>query len=60
MSILEGFKTFNFNEGVPYISVTKHGITFSKGVVMKLNYPKYVVLLINKNSKQVLVYRYKN
>ena len=49
MSLLENFKTFNFNEGVPYVSVTSNGITFNKDVVMKLDYPKYVVLLIDEN-----------
>lgn len=51
--MLKGFKIFNFNEGVPYISITRNGIRFSKGVVIKLNYPQYVTFLINKNSQQV-------
>ncbi len=53
MSMLEKFKTFNFNEGIPYISITKNGIRFSKGVVMKLKYPQYVIFLINENSQQI-------
>lgn len=53
MSILKEFKIFNFNEGVPYISITRNGIRFSKGVVIKLNYPQYVTFLINKNSQQI-------
>ncbi len=53
MSILDGFKTFNFKEGVPYVSVTNNGITFNKAVVMKLNYPNYVVLLIDDNSRRI-------
>ena len=55
MSILEGFTTFNFNQGVPYVSITKHGVTFNKGVVMKMDCPKHVVLLINPNSKQIAI-----
>lgn len=51
--MLEGFKKFNFNEGVPYVSVTSNGVTFSKSVVMKLNYPKYVVFLIDESSKRI-------
>ena len=51
--MLEGFTVFNFNEGVPYVSVTKNGITFNKGVVMKLHYPAHVLLLVNANSKQI-------
>lgn len=48
-----GFKEFDFEEGMPYVSVTKNGITFNKGVVMKLGRPKRVVLLINSESKQI-------
>ena len=50
--MLEGFTVFNFNEGVPYASVTKNGITFNKGTVMKLRYPEHVVFLINAEKKQ--------
>lgn len=53
MSFLEGFQTFNFDEGVPYVSVTKNGVTFNKAVIMKLGYPKHVVLLINSNGKKI-------
>lgn len=48
-----GFKEFDFEEGMPYVSVTKNGITFNKGVVMKLGRPTRVVLLINSESKQI-------
>jgi len=53
MFLLEGFTAFNFNEGVPYVSVTNNGVTFNKAVVMKLGYPAHVVLLINDNTKQI-------
>ena len=46
MTMLEGFKPFNFSEGVPYVSITNNGMTFNKSVVMKLDYPEQVVLLI--------------
>ena len=36
MSMFENFTTFNFNEGVPYVTVTKNGVAFNKGVIMKL------------------------
>lgn len=49
------FSTFDFEEGVPYVSVTKNGITFNKGVVMKLGRPSRVVLLINSDSKQIAI-----
>lgn len=55
MSLLDGFKPFNFNEGVPYVSITNNGMTFNKSVVMKLDYPAHVVLLIDEESKQVAV-----
>lgn len=53
MSALDGFRIFNFNEGVPYVSVTSNGITFNKAVVMKMNYPKHVVLLIDDDSRRI-------
>lgn len=55
MSLLDGFTSFNFNEGAPYVSVTKNGITFNKGTVMKLQYPEYVVLYINSDTKQIAI-----
>ena len=42
MSLLENFKPFNFNEGVPYVSITINGMTFNKSVIMKLEYPESV------------------
>ena len=55
MSMLENFKPFNFNEGVPYVSITNNGITFNKSVVIKLDYPEFVVLLIDENSKRNVI-----
>ena len=55
MSLFEGFDVFNFEEGVPYVSITKNGVTFNKSVIMKLGYPEYVVLLINPNTKVIAV-----
>lgn len=53
MSLLSGFTAFNFNEGVPYVSITNNGVTFNKAVVMKLGYPTHVLLLINDSTKQI-------
>lgn len=50
-----GFSQFDFDEGLPYVSITKNGITFNKGVVMKLGRPSRVVLLINPDSKQIAI-----
>ena len=55
MSMLSGFKPFNFNEGVPYVSVTTNGVTFNRSVVMKLDYPEHVVLLIDEEGKRIAV-----
>lgn len=52
---LTGFKVFDFSEGVPYFSVTKNGLTFSKAVTLKLGCPSYVRLLINSETKQVVL-----
>ena len=53
MGLLDGFKAFNFNEGVPYVSVTTNGMTFNKAVIMKLDYPAHVLLLINDKEKKI-------
>ncbi len=55
MSVLEGFKRFNFQEGVPYVSVTTYGVTFNKSVIMKLDYPEYVVLLFDDKTRQIAI-----
>ena len=52
---LSNFKAFDFAEGVPYISITNHGLTFNKSVIMKMKYPEYVKLLINETDKQIAV-----
>lgn len=52
---LKGFTAFNFEEGVPYISVTQNGMTFNKAVTMKLNYPSFVLLLISAERKQIVL-----
>lgn len=51
----DGFKPFNFNAGVPYVSVTSNGATFNKAVTIKLNYPAYTQLLINEEEKLIIV-----
>lgn len=55
MSLDKNFKPFNFNEGIPRISITSHGMTFNKTVVMKLGYPEHVLLLINEEAKRIAV-----
>ena len=53
--MLEGFRQFDFSEGVPYVSVTQHGVTFNKSVVKKLGLPPRVALLINESNKLIAV-----
>ena len=55
MTMLEGFKPFNFSEGVPYVSITNNGMTFNKSVVMKLDYPEQVVLLIDNETRRIAI-----
>ena len=55
MSFFDGFSTFNFDEGTPYVSITKNGVTFNKGVVMKMKCPTKVVLLMNDQTKQIAI-----
>ena len=55
MNALEGFIPFNFEEGVPYVSVTMNGVTFNKSVVLKLGRPTHVLLLINEAEKKIAV-----
>ena len=55
MSLFDNFKTFDFNEGVPYVSITRNGVTFNKAVVLKLGCPEYAILLINDVEKQIAV-----
>nr|WP_122013394.1 hypothetical protein [Maliibacterium massiliense] len=55
MSILENFKPFNFNEGAAYVSVTSNGMTFNKSVIIKLQYPEYVVLLMDEETKRIAI-----
>ena len=55
MSILDTFKPFDFSEGVPYVSITKNGLTFNKGVMKKLGYPQFVVLLMDKDTQRIAI-----
>ena len=55
MAILDSFVPYNFSAGVPYVSITSNGVTFNKSVVIKLDYPKHVVLLIDAAEKRIAV-----
>jgi len=55
MAALAGFKAFNFNEGVAYVSITNNGVTFNRSVLLKLSCPTHVVLLINEEARQIAI-----
>lgn len=55
MNELEGFVKFDFSIGVPSASITPNGVTFNRSVVSKMNNPEHVVLLINKETKQIAI-----
>ena len=55
MSILDSFKPFDFSEGMPYVSITKNGLTFNKGVMKKLGYPQFVILLMDKETQRIAI-----
>lgn len=52
---LDGFEVFNFNVGIPSASITSNGITFNRSVSIKLGFPPYVRLLINRERKQIAI-----
>lgn len=52
---IDGFQSFNFGEGNPYVSITKNGLTFNKSSVIKTGYPKFVILLINEGDKKIAI-----
>ena len=52
---LSHFTVFDFSEGAPYMSITSNGLTFNKSVIMKLDYPEYVRLLIEPESKRLVI-----
>lgn len=52
---LSAFKAFNFQEGVPYLSITDNGVTFNKAVTLKMGKPEYTVFLIDRVGKRVVL-----
>lgn len=50
---LTGFVAFDFSKGIPYLSATSNGVTFSKEAVTRIGSPSYVRVLINEKAKQV-------
>ncbi|RMC97793.1 hypothetical protein D9O40_14275 [Clostridium autoethanogenum] len=52
---IENFKKVNLTTGLPYMSITRNGITFSKNVIIKMGRPAYVELLMNDADKQIAI-----
>lgn len=55
MGMLDGFEKVILFTGIPYVSVTRNGITFNKPTIIKLGSPSHVELLINKREKQIAI-----
>ncbi|OAA83564.1 hypothetical protein [Clostridium ljungdahlii] len=53
--MFENFKRVNLTTGLPYMSITQNGITFSKNVIIKMGRPAYVELLMNDEDKQLAI-----
>lgn len=51
----EGYKPFILVNGIPAISVTDNGLTFSKSAIVKLGCPAYVNLYIDAEKKMLAV-----
>ena len=53
--MLENFKKVNLTSGLPYVSITDNGMTFSKNAVIKMGRPKHVILLLNEEDKMIAI-----
>lgn len=53
--MFEKFKKISLTTGLPYMSVTGNGITFSKNAVIKMGKPSHVELLMNEEDKQIAI-----
>jgi hypothetical protein len=53
--MLEGFRPINLTVGLPYISITKNGVTFNKTSIVKIGKPAYVLLMMDDVNKRIAV-----
>ncbi len=51
----EGYKAFILVNGIPSISITNNGLTFSKATIVKLGCPAFVNLYIDAEKKMMAV-----
>lgn len=53
--MLDGFSPIPVFTGSAFLSVTDNGINFNKNVLLRMNKPEYVVLLLNREKKQLAI-----
>lgn len=53
--MLEGFKKYDMAVGTSTVSITEHGVAFSKACIVRLGKPEFVELLIDYSNKQIAV-----
>lgn len=53
--MLEGFKKFNVSIGTASISVSQHGIAFSRTAVIRMDKASYVCLYIDESTKRLAI-----
>lgn len=53
--VLENFKTYTVTSGLPTMTVSNYGVSFSKAAVVRLGKPEYAKLLINDEEKMFAV-----
>lgn len=54
-SVLDKFEVFGSNPDTPFVSVTEHGISFSKKSIELIGYPAYVKLYLNRAERQFAI-----
>lgn len=52
---LSGFKEYNLSNGLPTMTISKNGISFSQTAVIRLRKPEFAEILINSVDEQVVV-----
>lgn len=52
---LSDFKEYNLSNGLPTMTISKNGISFSQTAVIRLKKPEFAEILINSIDKRVVV-----
>lgn len=53
--VLENFKTYTVTSGLPTMTISSYGVSFSKAAVVRLGKPEYAKLLVNSGEKMFAV-----